>query len=457
MSADKEQSPAPITVFSYNVRTTHVITGLPHAHEQQVLRQYRSLFHHTEQRDHPAPSAEYAPGTQYGDLNTTYDITCQYLRNLHTMETRGTHTDSDDNSIFSIDPEMPPLEPVASSSPSSPQPMEVVASAVDKNSSPEPVEAVASAVDKNDSMPSLEPALPSRASSPSAPEAVADDDSAPDPALPTVPAWHLWSSQEAWRRCWDRLNQFHAVFGEREPERAPELTEDWMAFPNPSPSRLFDGEGVERMWAEGSPLGSSTRQMGEGYRRTTLYGTGDVHNLRIVSIHGVREVKCDCTDGLHTIYEHKHAFAFCGRDGDLIIKKGKTSLLMNDTAIDYEVRRGETSQDIGFHVSTDGRRAVRQGINVGVKKRRVAPSDLVDTYGDWMPLHGDADDMRAGLDDNEGQEDPSTSGEKRKRYESSEVCPTLEMRPGGGSRLTTALGRTQLEFLTRSQSLTVPD
>ncbi|KAJ6518333.1 hypothetical protein C8R47DRAFT_1205389 [Mycena vitilis] len=92
----------------------------------------------------------------------------------------------------------------------------------------------------------------------------------------------------------------------------------------------------------------------------------------------------------------------------------------HDTSIDYEVRAGETSHDIGYHVSTDGRRAVRKGINVGVKKRRVAPSDLVDTYGDWMPLPGDADDMRAGMDDTTGQEDSSASGDKRKRYESSD-------------------------------------
>ncbi|KAJ6503177.1 hypothetical protein C8R47DRAFT_1210453 [Mycena vitilis] len=305
MSAEKQQSPPPITVFSYNVRTTHVITGLPHAHEQQVLSQYRSLFHEQEQEhERSVPSAQYAPWTAYGDLNTTYDITCQYLQNLHTMEVRGTHTDSDDDdSIFSVDPDMPPLDPAESSSPSAPD-------------VPQPMEPVAAAVDEG--MPPLTSAVPSRASSPSAPITAADgetavDDGTPDPALPPVPAWHPWSSQEAWRRCWDRLNDFHAVFGERELGPPPGLT---------------DGEGVERMWAEGNPFGDSTRQMGEGFRRTTLEGTGDVHTLRIVSLRGVREVKCDCTDGRHTVYEHKHAFAFRGRDSDLIIKKGKTSLIV---------------------------------------------------------------------------------------------------------------------------------
>ncbi|KAJ6455636.1 hypothetical protein C8R47DRAFT_1228133 [Mycena vitilis] len=382
MSAEKEQS--PITVFSYSVRSTHVVTGLPYPHEQHVLSQYRSLFHQTEERDHPVASAEYTPGTKYGDLNTTYDITCQYLRNLHTMESRGTHTDSDDDSMFSVDPEIPPLDPVAPSCPGSPVP-------------------------QAEAVPAEEGAVPLRASSPSAPVTGADDEAvgdaasdAPDPELPPVPAWHPWSSQEAWRRGWDRLGEFNTVVGEKsERERVAALTAEWTAVPNLSVSGLTAGEGVERMWAGRSPVGTSTRPMAEGFRRTTLDGTGHIHNLRIISVVGVREVKCDCTDGRHTIYEHEHSFAFRGRD-------------------DYEVRRGETSHDIGFHVSTDGRRAVRQGINVGVKKRRVAPSDLVDTYGDWMPLHGDADDIRTGLDDNDGQEDPSASGEKRKRYESSD-------------------------------------
>ncbi|KAJ6463648.1 hypothetical protein C8R47DRAFT_1225143 [Mycena vitilis] len=87
MSAEQNESQNPITLFSYNVRSTHIITGLPHAHEQQVLSQYRLLFHEREhEHERPVPSAQYAPWTAYGDMNTTYDVTCQYLQNLHTME-----------------------------------------------------------------------------------------------------------------------------------------------------------------------------------------------------------------------------------------------------------------------------------------------------------------------------------------------------------------------------------
>ncbi|KAJ6463649.1 hypothetical protein C8R47DRAFT_1225144 [Mycena vitilis] len=179
--------------------------------------------------------------------------------------------------------------------------------------SPQP-ETAPAAVD--DTMLPLEPVVPSRPSSPNAPVTAANNESAvaPDPPLPPVPAWHPWSSQEAWRRCWDRMNHFHAVFGERERDRrVPDLTPEWMTFPTASGSGLTYGEGVERMWAGGRPL-----------------GTCAIHVLRLISIYGVREVKCNCTDGQHTAYEHEHAFAFRGRDGDLIIKKETTRLLVVD-------------------------------------------------------------------------------------------------------------------------------
>ncbi|KAJ7847056.1 hypothetical protein B0H13DRAFT_2362609 [Mycena leptocephala] len=91
-----------------------------------------------------------------------------------------------------------------------------------------------------------------------------------------------------------------------------------------------------------------------------------------------------------------------------------------DSAIDYEVRQGEITHDTGFYISSDGRRAVRQGLNVRVKKRKLAPSDLVDAYGDWIPLPGDADDMRDAADWGGEDDEASGTGEKRKRYESSD-------------------------------------
>ncbi|KAF7374455.1 CxC2 domain-containing protein [Mycena sanguinolenta] len=89
------------------------------------------------------------------------------------------------------------------------------------------------------------------------------------------------------------------------------------------------------------------------------------------------------------------------------------------SGIEYETRPGDTSQDIAFNVSGDGRRAVKEVMNVSIKKRKILPSDLVDSYGEWVPLPGEPwEEGGAELEGNTG--DASESGEKRKRYESSD-------------------------------------
>jgi len=90
-----------------------------------------------------------------------------------------------------------------------------------------------------------------------------------------------------------------------------------------------------------------------------------------------------------------------------------------DTSIDYEYRPGDTTRDTNTYVSQDGRRIINKGVNVGVKKRRVRPSDLVDTFGDWVPLPGDGEpDLgTAGETEDEG----AGAGTKRKRYESTVI------------------------------------
>ncbi|KAJ7721966.1 hypothetical protein DFH07DRAFT_783991 [Mycena maculata] len=57
-----------------------------------------------------------------------------------------------------------------------------------------------------------------------------------------------------------------------------------------------------------------------------------------------------------------------------------------DAIIEYEVRPGELARDTGLFVSRDGKRVTRIGLNEGLKKRKVKPSDLDDAYGDWVPL-----------------------------------------------------------------------
>ncbi|KAJ7774635.1 hypothetical protein DFH07DRAFT_732672 [Mycena maculata] len=85
-----------------------------------------------------------------------------------------------------------------------------------------------------------------------------------------------------------------------------------------------------------------------------------------------------------------------------------------DTSIKYETRPGDISKDTSFYVSQDGRRGISSGLNLGVKRRKVRPSDLADVYGDWMPLGGQENGTP--MEDNE--EDNAETGGKRKRYES---------------------------------------
>ncbi|KAJ7744427.1 hypothetical protein DFH07DRAFT_963653 [Mycena maculata] len=92
-----------IAVIAYNVSTTSVVSGLPTAYKEQLLRDYRTEFH----------AAAHNPSCQ------TYDLSCQYLKNLHEVQQVGSHTDSDSDSIISSDSDSgpPPLEDAAPSAP----------------------------------------------------------------------------------------------------------------------------------------------------------------------------------------------------------------------------------------------------------------------------------------------------------------------------------------------------
>ncbi|KAJ7665344.1 hypothetical protein DFH06DRAFT_1127668 [Mycena polygramma] len=401
MSGEPQQTPKRETLVSYNVRTTHIISGLPFTDQQQLLKKYRSLFH---ERDEPVPVV---PGVwhtamrNHHDVNTSYDLSCQYLRNVHAMEQKGTHTDSDeeadDDSLFSSDDEMPPLEE-ATPSTGAPSPVLVPVLpdtwGTGASDNANVTDANANVNDANTANAANAAANVNDANAAANDDAKATADADDANADPPVPDLHPWSSSARWKNYWQSIrtlqNRGHqdGEYGERA----------WSHT---------DGEGIERAWGEANTLPSSARQMGPGFRRTTIDGTSEIHHIRIVSSYGVRDVSCDCTDNLHTVYEDRRAYAFLDMDGNV----------MNDVSIDYEVRPEETSRDTGIYATQDGRRQVRRGINVAVKKRKIAPSDLTDLYGDWMPLPGDAEEWRAGADDDE--QGAAETGEKRKRYESS--------------------------------------
>ncbi|KAK6996600.1 hypothetical protein R3P38DRAFT_3221641 [Favolaschia claudopus] len=51
------------------------------------------------------------------------------------------------------------------------------------------------------------------------------------------------------------------------------------------------------------------------------------HILRIVSVTGWRNVRCECRDGKHDPYKRRQSFAFEADDGTVVIKSNKTMLL----------------------------------------------------------------------------------------------------------------------------------
>jgi hypothetical protein len=88
-------------------------------------------------------------------------------------------------------------------------------------------------------------------------------------------------------------------------------------------------------------------------------------------------------------------------------------------SFEYEMRPTETTRDLGFDMSQDGLRGVRSALNVSLKKQKIRPSDLVDAYGDWMPLAEDGEGAVQEDPDVDGPEFQAQTGEKRHRYESS--------------------------------------
>jgi hypothetical protein len=67
---------------------------------------------------------------------------------------------------------------------------------------------------------------------------------------------------------------------------------------------------------------------------------------------------------------------------------------------------------MGFDMSQDRLCGVRTAINVGLKKRKIRPSDLSDAFGEWMPLAEDVEGTDAARDEGDGVEFQAETGEK---------------------------------------------
>ncbi|KAJ7678253.1 hypothetical protein DFH06DRAFT_1317031 [Mycena polygramma] len=265
---------ARTSVRSYDVATTTVVYGLPAAEQQRVLASYRALWQ--AQTEHTLPIVE-------------YDLSCQYWKNVRAMEQHGTHTDSDDDSIFSSD-SVPPLMSVSPSSSEAP-PVENAAAAH---------ESVGEA-SATDAQPDSAPATP-------AGEPVGDGQDGE-----RAPRRH---GQWVWGGSAGEFVSAASLLGIRRTD-GEGVERGWA-------HQSVDGEPIETRWANENPTwGTSGRQYGEYVRS----GTSEVHDVRIINLQGVRDVKCDCDDGLHAVYSRRVAHAFIDADGHLVIKKSKTLLL----------------------------------------------------------------------------------------------------------------------------------
>ncbi|KAJ7934589.1 hypothetical protein B0H13DRAFT_2305697 [Mycena leptocephala] len=241
-----------LKILSYEVATTSIIYGLLPFEQERVLNSHRGLFHLEAAKN----KCVFGVGT--------YNLCCQYYKNVQVLDTVGTHTDSEDSLFESDDEGMPPLLPV------------------------EPSEAGSDAA---------------------SPKAALAEPNTSNTALPA-------SAEAPWATA---RNLYWASLG----INASATTDA------PSSTPFTECEFSEHQWAEIS-LGV-TRGMAPGFCRSvdqeTTAADAEVHQVRIISLRGVRDVECACQDGLHGVHRRRQTFAFRDTDGNVVIKKSKTLLL----------------------------------------------------------------------------------------------------------------------------------
>ncbi|KAJ7029552.1 hypothetical protein C8F04DRAFT_1187575 [Mycena alexandri] len=270
--------PDPVRVTSYNVSITEVMQGLPPSEQAKILAEYRTSFH------------RHAAERSCQRYTATYDIACQYFKNIDTMKADiAAHKNTDDeDSIFSDsdDDGPPPLEPISPSTPGSTDGdvLDLVLTTYNGRTLYVPPNISAILSDGTQPPPSGSDAnLLATDDSVDEGSAISTDVSEKEGAVINVPA-----------------------------------TVTNMV--------LTDGEAIERAWLEEylPPPGSG---MPQGYCHSSPALTGPVHDLQIIGLYGVRNVLCDCADGKHTIYKRHQEFAYVDSSGDLVVKKSKMLLL----------------------------------------------------------------------------------------------------------------------------------
>ncbi|KAJ7021238.1 hypothetical protein C8F04DRAFT_1274007 [Mycena alexandri] len=265
-------------VTSYNVATTKVMRGLPAAEQATVLAEYKTSLH----RAATERSCQYTA--------TTYDICCQYYKNIDALEAHNralAQQDGDKDSIFSdsdSDDELPPLEPRSPSTPGSTtaapdEEMQLFETVHEGRTLYVPANIAAMLTDA-----ATQPPHSGEEQS----DALSDDTS------------EISS---------DVSEEDHAPFG----------------FPAKVVGNITNGEAIERVWMEEYLPTNKEDGPGLGYRLSDP--SGPVHELQIISISGSRDVQCNCVDGKHTVYERHQQFAYVNKAGDVVVKKSQTLLL----------------------------------------------------------------------------------------------------------------------------------
>jgi hypothetical protein len=80
-----------------------------------------------------------------------------------------------------------------------------------------------------------------------------------------------------------------------------------------------------------------------------------------------------------------------------------------------------TTADHVFYLSSDGLRRQEERLNLTHKKRRVKPSELEDSYAQWIPVNDDGfedEEMAGGAREDDGEEEERPTLGKRKEYAS---------------------------------------
>ncbi|KAJ7709330.1 hypothetical protein B0H16DRAFT_1745870 [Mycena metata] len=316
---------------AYAVSSTTVLYNLPEEAKQTLLRGYR--FRHLqdslrEARAHPNPLAD-RPA-----VLTSYDMCCQYFKNLHALR-QGINqepgsvssVEEDENNDEDGDEDddgLPPLEPISRSSSEGPI-------------HSEPAESEAADHESEDDDSANESQVPAQDQFLDAPPQtqVCDEEEFLE-ALPSTqvprPAAMLTNGEAI------ETMRYHL---DGEPvERGPTSIkcgtpgEKWA--PDPDDYMIGDAEcsGDEAPVANTSnaaPAQSLEVEAPRGGDSGRMAPRGAGHILRIIGTSGVREVLCHCSNGKHRGYERRRVYCFKDEMGNIVIKKAKALLLPSRT------------------------------------------------------------------------------------------------------------------------------